>query len=77
MKEGVRWTTEEVKMLYTNIPTPELAEMLGRSEKAVRIMRTAICAVPHDALRIPEAASAQEKEARIYALAQKLGVRIQ
>lgn len=77
MNQGRRWTTSEVKLLYSNIPTSDLAELTGRSETAIRTMRSAINAVPHDAIRKPEVLSPQEKEYRIYSLAKKYGVKIQ
>ena len=77
MNRGKRWTTSEVKLLYSNIPTSDLAEMTGRSEKAIRTMRAAIHAVPHDAVMMPEVLSPQEKEYRIYKLAKQYGIRIQ
>ena len=76
MGKGKRWTPSEVRLLYSNIPTAELAEKLGRSVKAVRTMRAALDAVPHDGVQMPEIMTKQEKEYRIYKLAEKYGVKI-
>lgn len=62
MKNENKWGSHELDLLRSNRADEEVARMLGRSVQAIKSQRSRMADV--------------EKEARLYALAEKLGVRI-
>lgn len=81
---GRRWTEEEIEVLRrTDITCKEIARLLGRTLKSVYARRYQMInnIVPSDGEKIYERPLAQtltqkEKEARLYALADRIGAKI-
>jgi len=73
---GARWTQEEIDLLKRNLPIPEIARKIGRTESAVRDKRLRLRLNVCEGIYMPEPMTAYEKEARIIRLAQKFGIKI-
>jgi hypothetical protein len=74
---GIRWSEDELRLVRTNIPTKELAKVMDRSEGAINNKRWSLDISFCEGVFTPPIYTREEKMSRIYALANKLGVRIQ
>ena len=74
---GAKWTREEISYLKSNLPIPEIARKIGRTEAAVRDKRHKMRIVPSEGIFMPEAMSPYEKEVRILKLAQRFGIKLE
>ena len=72
-----RWQEDELRLVRSNIPTKELTKLLNRSASAINNIRWRMNISFCDGVFAPETYSKEQKECRIYALANKLGVKIQ
>ena len=74
------WSNDEIRLLFTDMSTFEIADQLGRTADSVRTARYRYtrnhCAYTEDYTRISEH-SQVAKEARIISLCHRLGVRLQ
>lgn len=74
---AARWTQEEIDMLKSNLPIPEIARKIGRTESAVKDKIVSLRLKPSEGLFMPEPMSQYEKEARVLKLAQKYGIKLE
>lgn len=74
---GARWSQEEIDFLKMNLPIPEIARKIGRTESAVKDKMVRLRINPSEGLFMPEPMTQCEKEARILKLAQKYGIKLE
>lgn len=72
-----RWSENELRLLKSNIPTRELVKVIGRTASAINTKRWKMDISFADGVYAPEQYTSEQKVCRIYALANKLGVKIQ
>lgn len=74
---GARWSQEEIDFLKLNLPIPEIARKIGRTESAVKDKMVSLRIKPGEGLFMPEPMSDYEKEARILKLAERFGIKLE
>lgn len=72
----MRWTEKEEEMLRSKLSDEELCRRLGRTKRAIIEKRWRMGIQRDDNVWLPPYMSQLEKEARIYKLAKKYGVKI-
>ena len=75
---GKRWNSKEIDLIINGVPDEDVAQITGRTIKAVMMMRNRLNGVYDIMNEIPLAniLSQDEKETRLYNLMNKLGVRL-